>query len=144
MTASILSKAIVFQTFEEKAFMASDPCKGGSRFTGKSDFFGAAESLNAALTVTKLSDYASNIGMTLAKVCANLPANALFNIGDMLSLRFPVALAGLVVNAVAKVFVVVALIACLLGAIAGLKLADKLFTPIENPKEIQTIEGSTV
>ena len=137
---AILSKDLVFQTFEEGSSVTAGNGKGGSRFTGKSDYFGASESLNAALTSTKLPDYVSNIGMTLIKVLANLPANATFHLLDICSVRVVKAIAGLVVNVVAKVFVIVALLGCLLAACAGVKIAKHFFVKIEEPENIRALE----
>ena len=140
---AFLSKAAVFQTLEEGAFMSSDKAKGGSRFTGKSDFFGAAKSLNAAREAGKegsLTAYVSEVGVTLVKVIGNLIPNAAFHLVDICSPRAPVAIAGLVANVVAKVFVIVALVACLILAVAQVKIAHKIFAEIDNPKEIKTMD----
>ena len=140
---AFLSKAAVFQTLEEGAFMSSDKAKGGSRFTGKSDFFGAAKSLNAAREAGKegsLTAYVSEVGVTLVKVIGNLIPNAAFHLVDICSPRAPVAIAGLVANVVAKVFVIVALLGCLLAACAGVKIAKHFFVKIEEPENIRALE----
>jgi hypothetical protein len=142
MSARILSKALVFQTFEESSRSES---KGDTYLTGKSDFFGAAVSLNAALTDTKLTNYMLNIGKTLMKVVGNLSANAILHGFEMVTWRRItsfIAPAALVTNVVAKIFVIAALVVCLFAACVGLKVAKNIFSEITDAENIVAIGGN--